>query len=224
MEQRIECIYLIWREGKGERRIKIGIIERTQAGEVTFRYLPEEGLTQATSNGFTCYPDFPDTKKVYKNNVLDTFAQRLNKSERADIQKYYEFWEIKPELKDDKYYLLAQTQGLLSTDNFEFVAAYKPVQDLQFISEVCGLTHYQDLDPNSLTIKDELQWQLEENNTRDPYAVKILNAEKEIGYIKAIHSKVFYDDLNSRSLKIQVKSIEQQHNRINRIFIKIFRE
>jgi hypothetical protein len=225
MEQHIiKCIYLIWRERKGERRIKIGIIEKTQAEEVTFRYLPEEGLTQATSMGFTCYPDFPDTEKTYKNNVLDTFAQRLNKSERADIQKYYDYWEIKPELKDDKYYILAQTQGLLPTDNFEFVAAYNPVQDLRFTSEVCGLTHYPNLNPTSLAIKDELQWQLEENNAYDPYAVKILKAGQEIGYIKTIHSKVFYDDPNPHNLKIQVKGIEQQHDRINRIFIKIFRE
>lgn len=41
------------------------------------------------------YPDFPNPDLVYKNNVLETFAQRLTNTERGDIQnimiigKYY---------------------------------------------------------------------------------------------------------------------------------------
>jgi hypothetical protein len=85
------------------------------------------------------------------------------------------------------------------------------------------LTHYPNLSPNSLAIKDELQWQLEKDNKYDSDAVKILKAGQEIGYIKTIHSKVFYDDPNPHNLKIQVKSIEQ-HDRINRVFIVIYRD
>jgi hypothetical protein len=49
--------------------------------------------------------------KEYTENVLEIFGQRLTKSERSDIQKYYDFWEIEPENKEDKYYLLSHTQG-----------------------------------------------------------------------------------------------------------------
>ncbi len=69
---------------------------------------------------------------------LDIFAQRLIKSERPDIQNFYDFWEIEPQFKDDKFYLLGHTQGLLPTDNFEFLADYKPVEGLHFLTEIAG--------------------------------------------------------------------------------------
>ncbi|KAA6341260.1 hypothetical protein EZS27_010916 [termite gut metagenome] len=213
----IKYIYLIWRIDKGERRIKIGIIEKNQTEEITFRYL-KEGLTEAISMEFSCYPDFPDTGKTYNNNVLNIFGQRLNKSERSDIQKYYDYWEIEQAFKNDKYYLLAQTQGLLSTDNFEFVAEYNPIQNLRFISEICGLSHI-NLPSGLLNAGDELQWKLEKENSYDPYAVQLFKNGKEIGYVKTIHSKVFYHQ-NSCNIKIQVKSIEQ-NGYIKRVFIKI---
>ena len=66
-------------------------------------------------DGFTCYTDFPDLDKEYSDGVLEKFGQRLTKQDREDIQEYYTFWNIKDEYKNDKYYLLAHTQGLLAT-------------------------------------------------------------------------------------------------------------
>lgn len=218
MKQYIKCIYLIWRKGRGESRIKIGIIKKNQTEGVTFRYL-EKGLSTAKSIGFNSYPDFPDTEKTYKNNVIEIFGQRLNKSERADIQGYYDYWEIEPACKDDKYCVLAQTQGLLSTDNFEFVAEYYPVKGLRFISEVCGLT-CRKLPSGLLAVGDELQWKLDKRNKYDPYAVQLFKGENEIGYVKTIHAKVFYAP-SACNLRIQVKSMEQ-NGHIRRIFIKIY--
>lgn len=209
---------MVWRRGRSERRIKVGLITKNQTEGVTFRYL-EDGLKKAIPEGFTMYPDFPDAQTIYKQNVLETFAQRLTNTERSDIKKYYDYWEIAPELKDDKYYVLAQTQGLLPTDNFEFIAEYYPKKDLKFTSEICGLS-YEKVSSGTLSVGDELTWQLEKNNEYDPYAVLLYKGDTRLGYVKTVHSKIFHDSKYKR-FKIVVKSFEQ-NGHINRAFISIY--
>ena len=102
MKRYIKHIYLVWRRGRNESRIKVGLISRKQTEGVTFRYIKEE-VQEAIKYGFNMYPDFPNPNVVYKNNVLETFAQRLTNTDRADIQKYYNYWEI----MQYKKYLLA---------------------------------------------------------------------------------------------------------------------
>lgn len=218
MKRYIKHIYVVWRRGRSERRIKVGLITKNQTEGVTFRYL-EEGLKKAIPEGFTMYPDFPDTKITYKQNVLETFAQRLTNTERSDIKKYYDYWEISPELKDDKYYVLAQTQGLLPTDNFEFIAEYYPKKNLKFTSEICGLSH-EKVPSGTLSVGDQLTWKLEKDNEYDQYAVLLYKGETKLGYVKTIHSKIFHDSKYKR-FNIVVKSLEQ-NGHINRAFIAIY--
>jgi hypothetical protein len=210
-------IYLAWRGGKGKRRHKVGVVSRDSTNGVRFNYI----ITQEEADhiGFVPYTDFPDLSRRYTENVLEIFGQRLTKSERDDIQKYYDFWEIKPQYKDDKYYLLAHTQGLLATDNFEFLADYYPLKGLSFTSEICGLSHYQ-VPPEILKENDELQWQYDRNNEYDENAVKVYKDETLLGYVKIVHSGVFYKD-GGDILKLKVKSIDE-NGRLNRVFIKIF--
>jgi hypothetical protein len=212
-------IYLTWRSSKGQRRHKVGIIRKNNTQGIRFNYLvsPEE----AARIGFSSYTDFPDLdkEKEYTENVLEIFGQRLTKSERGDIQKYYDFWEIKPEYKDDKYYLLAHTQGLLATDNFEFLADYSPLKNLSFTSEICGLSHYQA--PSDIIKEgDELRWEYDSRNEYDNKAVKVFKNDTLLGYVKIVHSGVFYKP-GGKELKIKVKSIDS-NGHLNRVFIKIY--
>ena len=213
----IETIYLAWRKGKGSRRKIVGVIKKNATSGVHFHYI-KAVVEEAQKEGFTPYIDFPDTSKVYTENVLEIFGQRLIKTERSDIQKYLDFWDIDPKFKDDKYYLLAYTQGLQSNDNFEFLADFHPVKGLCFVSEICGLTHNK-IEPGFLSTGDKLSWELEKNNPKDPKAVKVLKGSKVLGYVKMIHSKVFHDKAKS-DLKIRVKSIDQ-NGTVNRVFIEI---
>lgn len=217
MKRYIKKIYLIWRRGKGERRIRIGEILKNQTQGIRFRYL-KEGLSQAIDQGLQMYPDFPDPEAVYTKNVLDIFAQRLNNTDRADIQKYYDYWEIDPGMKDDKYYVLAQTQGLLSTDQFEFLAEYYPVKDLKFTSEICGLSSGK-LPNGFLSEREVLDWKLEQHNRYDPFAVSLWKDGRKVGYVKAVHSTVFYKS-KRKNLQVTVKSLEQ-NGYINRAFISV---
>ena len=216
MSNGIAHIYLAWRKGAGFPRIIIGVIKRNAFG-VSFSYL-NKGLDEAKKEGFVTYTDFPDESRVYNDGVLDIFGLRLNKSEREDIQKYYDYWEIDPQFKDDKYYLLAHTQGLLPTDNFEFLADFNPVKSLSFTTELCGLTNLQ-LPKDTLVEGDKLTWVKEPNNKYDKYAVKVYKGDVFVGYIKKIHSRIFYKKCRSK-LQITVKSLNR-NGHLNRAFLKV---
>lgn len=217
MNTGIGHIYLAWRKGPGCSRILVGIIKNNATSGLRFEYIAD-GVNKATKEGFVPYPDFQDTQKVYTENILDIFGQRLNKSEREDINKYYSYWEINPDLKDDKYYLLAHTQGMSPTDNFEFLADYNPVAGLSFMSEICGLTKLQ-LPSNTLEEGDMLRWEREPENEFDNKAVKLYKGDTFVGYIKTVHSKVFYKN-KANGLKVMVKSLNR-NGHLNKAFIKV---
>lgn len=219
MKKEIKCIYLIWRKGHDDRCIKVGVLKKNQTS-ATFAYLHDD-MEKAKAKGFKMYPDFPDLNATYTKNVIEIFSQRLTNTERSDIQKYYDYWEIKPEWKDNKFYVLAQTQGLLPTDNFEFLAEYYPVKGLKFMSEICGLTRRQ-LPNDTLSVGDELNFKLEKENKFDKYAVQLFKDGLDVGYVKKVHSKVFHDS-KRKNFKIRVKSLER-NGHINRAFIAIFTE
>ena len=133
-------IFLCWRPKVGERRIKVGVLHQSSNG-ITFKYTPE-AIEAAEKSGFTPYAGFPNLNETYTKNVLEIFSQRLTRSERPDIEKYYTFWRIAPEYRNDKLYLLAKTQGLLASDMFEFLADYNPVRGLDFVSDISGLSRF----------------------------------------------------------------------------------
>ena len=209
-------IYLAWRKGKGSRRSIVGVIHKNATEGVRFKYI-KAGVEEAMKDGFTPYIDFPEVDKIYSENVLEIFGQRLIKTERTDSQRYLDFWDIDSKYKEDKYYLLAYTQGMLSNDNFEFLADFQPVKDLRFVSEICGLSHF-NLQSGVLAVGEKLTYELEHANINDKFAVKVKKGEQVVGYVKIIHSKVFHK--TKYPLQIKVKSIDQ-NGIINRVFIEI---
>ncbi|MDR2117803.1 MAG: HIRAN domain-containing protein [Planctomycetaceae bacterium] len=214
----LDDLFLVWRRGRGERRSIVGVVEE-ENGNFQFKYLikPEE----AAKIGFTPYVAFSDMKKVHTENVLDTFALRLTNPARQDIQKYYDFWEIEPEHQKDKWYLLARTQGIRAIDNFELLADYHVTKDLMFFSEICGLSYYRKHIPlNAISESDELRWEKDTDNEYDKYAVKVFKGDLFLGFVKVIHSRVFYKD-GGQDIKIKIKSIDK-NGTLNRVFIKIY--
>ncbi len=218
MKQGVGNIFLIWRKGQGSRRIIVGIIKNNKTKGARFVY-DLKGVEEAKKDGFDCYTDFPDTSIEYTEKVLDVFGQRLNKSEREDIQKYYDFWEIDPKHKNDKYYLLAHTQGIMPTDNFEFLANYSPARNLRFVSEISGLSQVQ-LPSDIIEEGELLRWEKEPANAYDEFAVKVFKGDTLLGYVKKVHSRVFYKHGGNR-LRIQAKNISK-NGHLNRVFIKIY--
>lgn len=210
-------IYLSWRKGQGFRRHLVGIIRRNTSDGIRFSYI-SKNVEEAKKEGFSPYTEFPDLAKTYRDNVLDTFSQRLMKSERTDIQSFYDFWEIDPQFKFDKYYLLAHTQGMVPTDNFEFLADFKPRKSLRFVTDLANVK-VRELPAGSVKAGDELIYELEPHNPYDKYAIKVYKGSLQIGYIKQIHSRVFYKSPFYK-LKLTVKAVNN-NGTISRIFVKV---
>lgn len=210
-------IFLSWRKGQGHRRHIVGLLEQTIESEYRFSY-DIEAVKKAQVDGFIPYTEFSDINRLYNGNVLDIFAQRLIKSERPDIQAFYDFWEIEPAYKDDKFYMLGHTQGLQPTDNFEFLADYNLAEGLHFLTELAGLSNYR-LPAGTLKEGDILRFELEDNNEYDSEAVTVFKGEKEVGLIKKIHCRVFRKP-GSERLKLSVKSVDK-NGLIRKVFIKV---
>lgn len=213
----ISNIYLTWRKGKGYKRHVVGVLRKNATEGVRFEYY-KDNIPKASEDGFAPYVDFPDINKVYKHNVIEVFGQRLVKAERADIKKYYDFWELDMRYVDDQYYMLGYTQGMLSTDNFEFLADFHPVKDLCFVSEITGLSQRK-IATDTVKVGDELSWVKESENEFDSYAIQVYKSNTLIGYVKKVHNRVFYKASKGK-LRIVVKSVDQ-NGTINRIFIRI---
>ena len=213
----IGCIFLSWRKGVGYERHIVGVIKKSVSKGYFFSYI-KDGIEKAKVEGFAPYTEFPEEGKTYKENVLETFSQRLTKSDRPDIQDFYSFWEIKPQYKDDKYYLLAHTMGLLPTDNFELLADYRPKKDLSFMTDLAGMSKLK-LPSGSVKAGDILSFEPEPTNRHDKHAVKVFKDGIPLGYIKKIHSKVFHGK-RSKGIKLVVKAVDQ-NGVIKRIFVKV---
>ena len=134
-------IYLAWRKGTDPRRYIVGLITKRPDGNHTFQYLPEAKKLVFTE-GFLPYFEFQDFDKVYDRNVVAIFAQRLTKPQRPDIGVLYQFWEVDPTKAEDRFYMLGKTQGLVATDNFEFLAEFHMNSQMHFVTDLAGLSHY----------------------------------------------------------------------------------
>lgn len=213
---KVREIYLSWRKAGGDRRKIVGQLKRTSSG-ITFQY-SRVGVEASTSEGFKEYPGFPlDYDKVYKEDNLDVFSLRLQPFERKDNDALLSFWEAKG--ITDKFDLLALTQGLLPTDNFECLGNFRPVRGFKFVSDLAGLSHLS-LNPEIVKPGDILSYELERNpRSADGRAVKIYHKNEHLGYIKIIHDNIF-KNLKGNHLKVSVKEIEQDQQ-VRNIFVLI---
>lgn len=210
-------IHLVWRKGLGERRHAVGILQKLPNGNHVFNYSPNAGQLQE-KEGFTPYTEFQELKKEYNGNVAEIFGQRLMKTDRPDVASFFKFWEVDPDKAQDKFYLLGKTQGLVPTDNFEFLAEYKLTPDTHFLTELAGLSKNK-LEKGRALIGDILRFELENDNSFDRYAVKVFKEDLFIGYIKKYHNKIFHEP-GAEILKLTIKALDQ-NGTIKRIFIKV---
>lgn len=209
-------IFLTWRKGRGSKRIAIGVIKNNLTDGVRFNYI-SENVAEAKKLGFVNYEGFPEIDKVYSENVLEKFGQRLIQSDRNDLRGFYDFWGVDVKHKNNKYYMLAHTQGLLPTDNFEFLADFNPIKGLTFISEITNLKNAQ-IPSDIIKIGDILIYKLEKDNEYDSFAVKLFKNDYYLGHVKLIHNKVFHK--SKYPLNVIVHSIEK-NGVLNKVFIKI---
>jgi hypothetical protein len=177
----------------------------------------DEGLAKAKKQGFGSYTGFPDEEKEYNDKVIEKFGQRLIKTERNDLKEFYDFWKINPKYKNDDYYMLAFTQGILPTDNYEFLADFNPKKGLSFISEIAGLSKT-NIDKNLLSVGDLLRYKIEPKHEQDDKAVSLYKGETFLGYVKIIHNRLFHK--KGSGIEVVVHHLES-NGKLDRAFIEV---
>jgi hypothetical protein len=217
LAREIGNIYLSWRKGFGARRHIVGVLKRNVTDGIRFSYL-ENGVKDASMDGFRPYPEFPEISRTYSEDVIEIFGQRIIRSDRNDISEFLRFWEIDPKYRSDKFYLLARTQGLNPADNFEFLADYRPIPTLKFVTDLAGLSATK-LPHEFLSTGDALTYSLEPQNQYDQFAVKVFKGTANIGYIKQIHCRVFHKAPQG-SFQIRVKAVDV-NGIIKRVFLLV---
>ncbi|MGF7216651.1 hypothetical protein GGR92_002818 [Spirosoma lacussanchae] len=210
-------IYLSWRKGRSSRRHIVGLLTDSYDNQVRFSYL-QDGVNGAKQDGFQGYTEFKDYTKEYKHNVLEVFAQRLTPAVRLKSSHTSIFWAIPEDKILDTWSILAYTQGLLSTDNFELLADFEPYKGLSFISDLAGLSHIE-IPINLLNVGDVLRWEFDLENKFDDKAISVYKSNTKIGYIKKVHCNLFHK-WDSRNIEISTHAIEKNGS-IKNVFIKI---
>ncbi len=213
---KFDKIYLSWRASKGMARIMVGEL-LIDGREVNFKY-NKDNVNQAKRHGFNGYPGL-SLDKLEHYSVLDLFSKRLINTERSDSDSLLDFWEIEPQYKNDKLYILAMTQGITSIDNFEFLANFELTDNLDFVTDIAGIS-YSNFNLSNLKRGDYLFFE-KEAHKEDKNAVKILsNNQQLIGYVKKGHNLVFQHAC-SNELKIMVKHIINTGEE-KQLFVRIF--
>ncbi|KAA6301604.1 MAG: hypothetical protein EZS26_002210 [Candidatus Ordinivivax streblomastigis] len=205
---KFDKIYLSWRVSKGYPRIIVGEI-LPKAEDVNFKY-SKEGLNEAKRYGFVGYPGLKFDEMEHKN-VLNLLSKRLINTDRSDAGELLDFWNIEHEYKDNKLYVLAMTQGMTPTDNFEFLANFKLEKELCFVTDIAALT-YSKFDLCRVSNGTQLTFE-KENLKEDEFAVKVLFNNDYVGYIKKGHNMVFHDP-NFDKLRLEVKHVSKENNQL----------
>lgn len=214
----IREIYLSWRKERGSRRNIVGVIKRTSTNGIKFSYL-KPGVQKALKEGFNEYPGFPLKYDFeYSEDNLDIFSLRLVHLDRKDNKSLIDFWAANG--VTDKFDLLALTQGLLPTDNFEFLGKFNPQKGFKFVTDLAGLSHIE-LEKESVKEGDVLRYEFEPNeNAFYDSAVKVFNRNIFVGYIKQIHDEIFHSAKGVDKLSLIVKRVDQ-NGRIRNIFVQV---
>lgn len=217
----VNKIYLSWRKSTGNHRHLVGELYRHYEHHYTFKYL-KNGVTEAKKDGFIDYPDFPNTDDtLYTENIKHAFFLRLIPEGRADRSNFLAFWEAR-DPRYDWFDELALTQGLLPTDNFEFLGVFNPPKVKSFVTDLASVGRL-NLPRNTVSMMNRLTYIIEDNNFDETgKAVKVLHGEKDIGYIKKVHNRYFFE-AEKKGLKptIEVKAVSQ-NGIVKGVYLKVY--
>lgn len=202
-------IYLAWRKDAKSPRILVGVIKHNATDGLRFFYLAD-GALEARRQGFETYKGFPDVTHVYTENVLRIFGHRILQAAGSDIEAYFDAWHINREYKSKPLYMLAYTQGMLPTDNFEFLASFNPRKDFSLVTEVCQLSS-----DHALAEGDVLRYVSVKNSE----VVKLYKGTMKIGEVKEVHARLFG---KAKNFVVRVHWIEKGDDS-DRVFIHISR-
>jgi len=191
-------MWLIWKNPETRRRYKIGIL-MYEKDKYIFSYVnPELGC--AIESGFTFFPGFDNTYKIYESNKLfANIKTRLPNPKRPDYLEILNSYNLEKDSTEIE--ILKATKGRLITDNYEFVPSFDS-NKVEF--DVAGTRHCPDIKKckDIIRVNDKLLLELEPENEYDEYAIKVIlskNGKKyHLGYVPRYYSKELSELLNNQ--------------------------
>lgn len=197
------------------RRIRIGEFSRSVSEGIVFRYITEN-VERAQRDGFGLYPDFPDVNETYNHGVLEVISQRLIQVQNPNNNRHLSFWEADNSAYD-VFDRVALTQGLLATDNFEFLGVYNPAPGFSFVSDLSGV-QFQNVDNTAVKEGDSLVFDFEGDNEYDNQAVVVRTVKGiKLGYVKIVHNQFVK---RAKNVRFQVKSVNR-NGTVKKIYVQI---
>jgi hypothetical protein len=211
----IKKIYISWRKKPGERRFLVALLQRTNGGNISFKYLDdfetakEQGLNNIIGFG-------RDAERLTSEQLSIIIRLRLVSKDKEDKNELLQFWEAGD--VTDEFMLLALTQGKSPSDNFEFLGDYSRLETkkINFVTDLSGLSH-NTLAPSIIKEGDILTYKQENTNTFDTNAIAIYKGNDKIGYIKRVHNLLFKQHTD---LQLIVKTV-YSNGIIKQIFVKV---
>lgn len=180
-------LLLVWQEPEGARtRRAVAEIERPHvSAPARLRYLVgTDDMASAKTEGFVCFPAFPDLDATYDLGVIETFMRRLPPRTRGDYGQYLEQFRLRPETRITDMALLAYTGAKLPSDGFSIVNPLDGVNaECELLIEVAGFRHVASIPSSELSLGSPAQLVAEPHNTFDPNAVAVHVDEHRIGCV-----------------------------------------
>ncbi len=231
----MEKLWLIWKNPleSSRRRYTVGELTavfdngKKNPSYYTFEYTNPE-LEEAKKEGFEGFVEFGEVipnEKIKSNVLFPTIAQRLPDPIRADYLDILNNYDL--DLESTEWEILKATKGRLRTDTFEFV----PVFDENKIEfELAGSRHRsEDFEECKRIISDNdiLRLKLEEENPKDPNAVKVIYKTKEgkelhIGYVPRYYAKNLHKILQEgKNYSAMVSRVRREHMLNNEDFVTV---
>ncbi len=187
---KVHTLFLTWRSlGDSGSRYLVGYLRRAGLG-YSFTYaVDSKDFICAMAEGFEGYPAFKSSDKVYRNDVLSTFAKRLPPVSRRDFSRFLDSRMLSPEAYDDMFELMSYVGIKLPSDGFDLIPDLGEAEPpFRYLIEVAG-TRYNTTADNlrNIHVGDEVRFIFEDENIFDDNAVAVECRDVKVGYVNRLH-------------------------------------
>lgn len=210
----------------------VAILEAS-GDDCTLRYLRDGAEFRAVNRdrafadllalGYAGYPAFSPTRAVHTKGVMHAFMRRLPPRSRSDFEEYALQFRLSPKLELSDFALLGQTEAKLPSDGFSLVDPLDPeASHCDLMLEIAGYRYHAPEGNAGIDIGMPVELQPEPENAHDPSAVRVVHAERKLGYINRLQAPTFRRWLETRRVTGVIERLNGQAGRPRAfIFVRV---
>ncbi|GFE97719.1 HIRAN domain-containing protein [Gluconobacter sp. Gdi] len=166
-----------------------------------------KSLRAAKDLGFSGYPAF-SMRREHTDGVRENFMRRLPPRTRPDFPLFLEKFCLSPDMHLSDFSLLARTGAKLPGDNFSFVDPLRGyTAPCDFLIEVAGFRHQPNDIRSSLKIGQPLTFELDEQNSHDKCAIKVMAEGNKIGYVNRLQTHSFPEWIKEKKVSAHLERL-----------------